>query len=587
MQLSITPARLRSALPLWSVTATFSLLLAALSPGMLAAPLPADEAAPQGGKRSPKPPPGDSLLLKDGKSLSGSLLDKNGDEYVFLTSEGKQFISSGEVRTVQRSLDPSFSKVFLEEEAKAKTAEDWRELAWLCMKNLAHLEERVSWRKVLLLEPDDVEAHKGLGEKFLDRRWVGEKEIELKLKEGYKIVDGKLVGKSSPADTGTKTVVKEEKTSASGEAKAKGAPKEKEKGKRTATAPGEARTIRAVDHLEKVLAEKDAHSLWMLLSRSGVRWVVMDGVGGQPDLKYCRLIIDKVSQKGKDYRAQMTKFLAGYGVPRDWGPVNEKKVEEFKKRFPKGIHLETRHYHILSTASPELTRELGQKMDIVTEQVYQKIFEFEEKIPHKYILRFWKDRNEFISQGAPPQAAAYYMPDTKELIGYNLRTSGVSLQDPFQTLFHEGWHQYFDFYIPSAPFWFNEGFAEVIYPTVIKGNKAIRNGFNPIRSTRVAQAAAKNELIPLRELIKMPYEQAYSPTQIDVGYAEAWSFVYFLTTFSSPDRKLQERVRNFYKDYFWELHKGTDFVTAVDVVFKDVKFETLEAAWIQAIPRQK
>jgi len=25
----------------------------------------------------------------------------------------------------------------------------------------------------------------------------------------------------------------------------------------------------------------------------------------------------------------------------------------------------------------------------------------------------------------------------------------------------------------------------------------------------------------------------------------------------------------------------------VDVVFGDVKFETLEAAWIQAIPRQK
>jgi len=585
MEFSLPPARRATAFPFRSAAATFGLISMILSPGAPRAPLSAGEATLEDAKGSQKPAT-DSLLLKDGKSLSGTLLDKAGDEYVFLSNDGKQFIPSTDVRSVERSLDPKFGRIFLEGEAKSKTDDDWRELARLCVKKGAYPEARASWRKLLLLEPDDVEAHKGLGEKFLDRRWVGEKEIELKLKEGYRIVDGKLVGKSSPADTGTKTVVKEEKASASGEAKEKPAPKEKEKGKKT-TAPGEARTIRAVDHLEKVLAEKDAHSLWMLLSRSGIRFVMVDGVGGLADLKFSRVIIDKISQKGKDYRAQMTKFLAGYGVPRDWGPVNEKKVEEFKKRFPKGIHLETRHYHILSTASPELTRELGQKMDIVTEQVYQKIFEFEEKIPHKYILRFWKDRNEFISQGAPPQAAAYFVPESKELIGYNLRTSGMSLQDPFQTLFHEGWHQYFDFYIPSAPFWFNEGFAEVIYPTVIKGNKAIRNGFNSIRSTRVTQAAAKNELIPLRELIKLAYEQAYSPKQIDVGYAEAWSFVYFLTTYTSPDKKLQERVRNFYKDYFWELHKGTDFVTAVDVVFKDVKFETLEAAWIQAIPRQK
>jgi hypothetical protein len=148
-------------------------------------------------------------------------------------------------------------------------------------------------------------------------------------------------------------------------------------------------------------------------------------------------------------------------------------VEEFLKRNPSGMHLETKFYHILSTSSKEVTQELGQKMDIVTAQVYQKIFEFEEKIPYKYVLIFWRDREAFMKNGGSPGVAAFYRPDTKDLVGFNLRADGTSSMDPYQTLFHEGWHQYFDFYIPNAPRWFDEGFAEVIYPTVVKGGKAI------------------------------------------------------------------------------------------------------------------
>src|SRR5213594_2677766 len=64
----------------WSVSvfrsaATFSFIVAGLSQGSLGAPLPGDEVTPQGEKGSPKPPPSDSLLLNDGKSLSGTLRD--------------------------------------------------------------------------------------------------------------------------------------------------------------------------------------------------------------------------------------------------------------------------------------------------------------------------------------------------------------------------------------------------------------------------------------------------------------------------------------------------------------------------------
>ena len=338
--------------------------------------------------------------------------------------------------------------------------------------------------------------------------------------------------------------------------------------------------------MKKVLADKDPHSLWMLLARSGVMVLMVQRRLAEPTLESCKAVIAELSATGR-YEEEMKKFLAQHGAPRDWEAANKRKVEEFKKKNPKGIHLETKYYHILSTAGKELTSTLGQKMDIVTSQVYHKIFEFDEKIPHKYVLIFWGTRRQFIDNGGSPGAGAYFSPATKELVGFDLTADGLSSMDPCGALFHEGWHQYFDFYIPNAPRWFDEGFAEQAYPTIIKGNKAIWTGFNRHRAVVVTDALKKNKLVPLRELIKMSQAEFYSSANVGVAYSEAWSFIYFLTTYTHQDKRLQARVRNFYKDYFWELHKGTHPAEAVDIVFKEVKFDTLETAWMAAIPNQK
>jgi hypothetical protein len=233
----------------------------------------------------------------------------------------------------------------------------------------------------------------------------------------------------------------------------------------------------------------------------------------------------------------------------------------------------------------ESTRTVAQKMDLCTKEVYHKIFEFEEKISHKYILIFFKDEYEFMKYGKTPGAAAYFSPRSKELVGYNLRKNPWISMDPYQTLFHEGWHQYFDFYIPNCPRWFDEGLAEVVGGTVINKNRVKHSGFNPMRSRAVRKAAQKDRLIPLRELVKMSHRDFMADAH--VAYAQSWSFTYFLTTYKHTNKKIQRRVRDFYREYFWELHKGTDPVAAVDIVFKDVKFDTLEEAWIKMIPHQK
>ena len=512
----------------------------------------------QGGvfAKSTKTKARDEVVLTDGKIIRGTLLDTLDDELVIEGENGKLFIEIGRVKRIERSTPPGFQEFFERGKKRAKDVKDWKKLGKFCEKKGAHPELRVCMRKVLAFDSEDEEARRVLGHLFFERRWLVEREVAERLQMGYRIVDGALV---PPA---TKVVI----------------PKAKERRSRR-------RDIRAVDHLEKVLGEREAHSLWMLLRRSGVLFTRMDALSGATDLKFCEKLIAQASSKKQEYRGVMKSFLDSLGVPKVWDKANQERIAKFKKKYQQGIYLESDFYHILSTDSLEVTRTLAQKMDLCTKKVYHKIFEFEEKIPHKYILIFFKDRQQFVKYGKTPGAAAYFSPRSKELVGYNLQKDLRVSMDPYQTLFHEGWHQYFDFYIPNCPRWFDEGLAEVVGGTVIERGRVKHSGFNPMRSRTIISMAQRGRLIPLRELVKMSHRDFMQKAH--VAYAQSWSFTYFLTTYRHANKKIERRVRNFYKDYFWELHKGTDPSAAVDIVFKDVKFDTLEEAWIKKIPYQK
>lgn len=530
----------------------------------------------------------DAVELRDGDVVRGFLLDLT-DEFVLVeTKEGKVVLERDRVKDIRRSVEERALSFYDKYAKRAKSAEHWRKLASFCETVGLLAERRGCLRKALALEgvePDE-EMRKALGRVLFDGTWISEIEAVRKLSEGYEVVEGRLVRKETPEEPSPppkspKTIPSRPKE----EATDSEISRSEERGRKRGKAGGR-EDILAIDHLQATLEERDPHSLWMLLSRSGIPFVKYKENRGPVTLKTCQALIREM-EKEKDYRGTMKTYLDGLGVPRDWEAINKKTIEEFLEKYPppRGYHLETRYYHILSTARRKLTRELGAKMDVVVAQVYHRIFDFEEKIPRKYILRFWKDREQFLAHGASPSAAAYYHPLTKELVGYNQRADPYVLADPFQTLYHEGWHQYFDYYIPNAPRWFDEGLADLISATEVRGGRAIMKAYNPGRHKVVARAHQQGRLIPLRDILRMSKADFYRSRNMSVAYAQAWSFVYFLSKFSHRDPRIQSRVRNFNKEYFWELHKGTDPVRAVDVVFGDVKFETLEAAWKAAIPR--
>ena len=489
----------------------------------------------------------------------GTVLDITSRYVVIDSWRGKSFIPRAEVTRIERAGDAKTIELFEKYRKRAKTREDWVKLEAFAGKHELGPERRTCIRHLLEKDPSNREYHLFLGEAQEGERWLHEEQVETVLSRGYNLVEGKLEKK----------------------------PEVKKKKKSDFWKRQPAKKIKAVNHLKMALEKKNAHSLWMLVSRSGMITLPTSKPYERPSLRATQDLIDLIDSRG-NYQWRLNTFLAERGIPIDWSVINLNKARSFKERHPGSLHHETKYYHILSTCDEETTRELGRKMDIVTRQVYQDLFKFDEKIPYKYILRFYRNAGEYHKNGGPRMAGAHYIPGSKELVGYKRTSREAEGRDPFYSLYHEGWHQYFDFYIPNSPRWFDEGFAEVISPVIIKGSRAKMNTFNVGRSNVLKVYLRRGRIIPLSKLIRLKHHEFYRPDVVGLAYAQSWSFVHFLINFKDPRHlSIQKKVRAFYKDYFWELHKGTDPVEACDIVFKDVQFSTLEKAWLKEINKQK
>ena len=339
------------------------------------------------------------------------------------------------------------------------------------------------------------------------------------------------------------------------------------------------------DHLRAVLEDRDPHSLWLLLARGTGPKILINGSDWMDvNITTARFLIETWSQAGDDYSSHAARFLKSLEIPRDRAAENAQRIAELKKKYPDAIVLKTNYFHIFSRADKRTTNELATRMDAVF-VLYDSMFDFQEKIPYKSLIIFWRNRNEYYDHGAPANSAAYYSPDTKTLVGYNTKAmTQTQHMDAYQNMFHEGWHQYFDFYIPQAPRWFDEGFAQLFEPTDVKGRKA-KMRRNAYRARSARQLLLDDKLIPLRQLIRMDYHEFYDPKNKTAAYSASYAFISFLMNFRSGDRQLEKQLRGFYKDYFWELRRGTDAVKAVDIVFGKVKLEVLEDLWKKSILR--
>ena len=515
----------------------------------------------------------DEVTLLDGSKYVGRLVDLTKSKVIIDTYRGKRFLMRAMVKDIARTAPKKalgvykkFAKKAGDQKAKpAAQIKSWKTLRNWCKKQKLQPEYRRCVRELFRLEPKKKAEHlPELGEAKYKNKWRKEEWVEERRAKGWAVKNGELIEKK-------RTEVDED----SGK-------EEKKKSKKELR---EERKILDEDHLTQAIAG-DPKSLWLLLARSGHLMVELDKGWARVSYNTCKQFIEELRNLG-GFERRMKLFLESHNLPTDWEAVNRRKVERFLDKFSRGLHKETKYYHILTTCDEKIAAELAMKMDAITRDIYSSIFKFEEKITSKYVVRFYSSEAEYHKQGGPRGSGAFYSPSSKELVGFKKPKRYLrGGTDPFSSMFHEGWHQYFDFYIPSSPRWFDEGFAEVISPVKFKGRRAVMSQYNPGRHEYLRYMMQRDRLVPLDELIRMSHREFYQPGVIGIAYAQAWSFMYFLVNYKSSNAKVQKAVRNFYVDYFWELRAGTDPVEAVDKVFKEVRFGTLERAWLKAIPRQ-
>src|SRR5207244_794274 len=111
-----------------------------------------------------------------------------------------------------------------------------------------------------------------------------------------------------------------------------------------------------------------------------------------------------------------------------------------------------------------------------------------------------------------------YFPDLKQLLIWNQ----PQRERMFETIRHEGFHQYFDRITHNAPRWLNEGLAKYFQVSELV-NGRWKDGIVPGEHLR---ALSEGALVPLSTFLRMDATTFYS--RASLHYAEAWAFVHFL-----------------------------------------------------------
>lgn len=150
------------------------------------------------------------------------------------------------------------------------------------------------------------------------------------------------------------------------------------------------------------------------------------------------------------------------------------------------------------------------------------------------------------------RTAGVYHPAIRTLLLFD----EVDRESTFDTLFHEGFHQYLDLVNRRAPIWFNEGMAEFFGATRFDADG---NGRPGIQLGRLAELQSKlrsePEQVPdFDELVRMPKIRFYDLDRITLNYAVAWSLCFYFL--AAPETGDGAEARALFRDYSAAVFAG-------------------------------
>ncbi|MAE76222.1 MAG: hypothetical protein CMJ85_05055 [Planctomycetes bacterium] len=276
---------------------------------------------------------------------------------------------------------------------------------------------------------------------------------------------------------------------------------------------------------------------------------------------------------------------------------------------PRGwLVYQTKHYQIQSQAGKEKAKRLALHMEAML-KVYKKTFRPPKQYNVVNAVKLFKDRKSFLAYSPTgPGAAGYYSKTEKELVFYDTNhwgdepnqavtggPGGTPGRPPRQmdvlgVAAHEGWHQYFGWYVVSwiqIPSWVNEGMGDYYYSAAPKSVRQKRGKKTPLKVGRmnaarlpvIRWAVTKGKHVPFKQIMRYEQRQYYSNPS--VCYAQGWSMCHFFL--HHKDKK----VRALIPRYIARFRQRKQWQKNHKAIFGRVDLDTLEKEWKQWVLQQR
>lgn len=309
----------------------------------------------------------------------------------------------------------------------------------------------------------------------------------------------------------------------------------------------------------------------------------------------------------------LTAALAQFAAPE---AIAQSRRDEIrmgkwsKNEIPRGwvVH-ETRHYQVQSQAGKDKAKRLGRHMEQMV-KLYKKTFPPGKDGFIKRPIKLFKDHKSYLEYSAAGAgAAAYYIwSPNREMVCYDTgkwqdkpgesdgpTTGGKrsrkdiydrllrrSKMDLLGVMSHEGWHQYFHWYVVSRsaglPSWINEGMGDYFYcavpPYSDKGKpkgKVELGRLNPTRLPIIRAAVKQDRHVPLRKIIHYTQREYYSNP--GVCYAEGWAMCHFML------HHKKKKIRKIIPKFIKLVRDDSNIKNVTKKAFRGIDLDELEEEW--------
>jgi hypothetical protein len=206
------------------------------------------------------------------------------------------------------------------------------------------------------------------------------------------------------------------------------------------------------------------------------------------------------------------------------------------------------------------------------------------------VVRVCKDREQYMSYGAPPGSGGYWSSMEEELVVYDDKAN-KGRDYTWGVLNHEGFHQYtYAFFGNLAPHtWYNEGIGD--YYSGFKFNTKTKK-FKEEKSVGRQDnlLLIRDKYVPLVDFVNWTKSQYYGSNSGNGNgggrlegwacYAQGWSLIWFLRTGKAGRAKGWKKEWDSILGTYTDVLLGTgDLEQACEAAFEGVDWEKLEASW--------